>query len=128
MARCVQQMSNIREWTPLDARLVSALRLSWSVQLRSTIVRRHGWHSVDLALAFRSGVRALAMSESHGVGDRLRGVLWSTSRLQIWGSGVRISSGKTANLCCLVLATRDDGCEGSLVADYSDLVVVDFDL
>ena len=23
------------------------------------------WHSVDLALAFRSGVRALAMSESH---------------------------------------------------------------
>src|SRR5215472_631116 len=67
MARCVQQMSNIREWTPL--RLVPALRLSWSVQLRSTIDRRYGWHSVDLALAFRSGVRALAMSESDGVGD-----------------------------------------------------------
>src|SRR5262245_5095170 len=44
------------------------------------------WHSVDLALAFRSGVRALAMSESHGVGDRLRAVLWSI-RLRIWGPG-----------------------------------------
>jgi hypothetical protein len=50
------------------------------------------WHSVDLVLAFRSSVRALAMSESHGVGDQLRGVLWSI-RLRIWGSGVRISSG-----------------------------------
>jgi hypothetical protein len=27
MTGCVQQMSNIREWTPLDARLVPALRL-----------------------------------------------------------------------------------------------------
>ena len=51
-----------REWTPLDARLACpALRLSWSVHHRS----QTRWHLVDLALAFRSGVRALAMSESH---------------------------------------------------------------
>ena len=51
-----------REWTPLDAPLACpALRLSWSVHHRS----QTRWHLVDLALAFRSGVRALAMSESH---------------------------------------------------------------
>jgi hypothetical protein len=79
-----------REWTPLDARLACpALRLSWSVHHRS----QTRWHSVDLALAFRSGVRALAMSESHvrKVIDSAA-VLWSI-RLRIWGSGVRISPG-----------------------------------
>src|SRR4029077_15644885 len=51
-----------RERTPPDAHLgCPALRLSWSVHHRS----QTRWHSVDLALAFRSGVRALAMSESH---------------------------------------------------------------
>jgi len=56
----------------------------------------------------------------------------SALELRMWGSGVRISSGapvayKTANLSCLVLVTRNDGCECRLVADDSDLVVVDFD-
>ena len=47
----------------------------------------------DLALAFRSGVRALAMSESH-----VRKVIDSAAvlcsiRLRIWGSEVRILPG-----------------------------------
>ena len=52
----------------------------------------------DLALAFRSGVRALAMSESHvrKVIDSAA-VLWSI-RLRIWGSEVR-SSGRPAKAC-----------------------------
>jgi hypothetical protein len=54
-------------------------------------------------------------------------------RLRIWGSEVRISSGapfayKTANLALASLATGDDGCQCSLVADDSNFVVVDFNL
>src|SRR5262249_29829794 len=49
------------------------------------------------------------------------------------GSGVRISSGapfayKTTNLSLPSLATCDDGSQSSLVANDSDLVIVDFDL
>jgi hypothetical protein len=63
-AGCVQRLSNIRACTRADTTgrsSRSALRLSWSVHHRS----QTRWHSVDLALAFRSGVRAQAMSESH---------------------------------------------------------------
>jgi hypothetical protein len=51
----------------------------------------------NLALAFRSGVRVLAMSESHvrKVIDPAA-ILWSI-RLRIWGSEVRILPGAPAN-------------------------------
>jgi hypothetical protein len=55
------------------------------------------------------------------------------NRLRIWGSGVRISSGapiayKTTNSALAGLATCDDAGQDSLIADDSDLFVVDFNL
>jgi hypothetical protein len=81
-----------REWTPLDARLVCWTLVSsacTAAELVSPTSFDHRsqtrWHSVDLALAFRSGVGALAMNESHGVGDRLRGVLWARHEINDLG-------------------------------------------
>ena len=59
-----------REWTPLDA-----------------------WR---LALAFRSGVRALAMSESHVRNVINSAAIFWSIRLQLWGSEVQILPGAPA--------------------------------
>src|SRR4051794_10815600 len=84
MAGCVQRLSNIRACTRVD----TTGRLD------------------DLALAFQSGVRALAMSKSHvrKVIDSAA-VLWSI-RLRIWGSEVRILPGAPANPLKLILLIR----------------------
>jgi hypothetical protein len=94
-------MSNTRACTRVDTTGRSSCLSCTAAELVSPTSFDHRsqtrWHLVDLALAFRSGVRALAMSESHvrKVIDSAA-VLWSI-RLRIWGSGVRISSGAPIN-------------------------------
>jgi hypothetical protein len=54
------------------------------------------------------------------------------TRLRIWGSGVRISSGapfayKTANISVLDLFARDGGLQDILAAYNTDGFIIDFD-
>src|SRR5262249_8870077 len=76
-----KRMSNIRACTRVDttgrSSRLPALRLSWSVQLRSTIDRRHDGIRSTWPSRFDRVSARWPMNESHGVGDRLRGVLWS---------------------------------------------------
>src|SRR5271169_4116703 len=63
--------------------------------------------------------------------DRQEHSSWQQNhtRLRIWGSGVRISSGapiayKTTNICGLCLPTCDYGCEGGFIGNNSDFAIV----
>src|SRR5215831_20991644 len=87
-----KRMSNIRACTRVDttgrSSRLPALRLSWSVQLRSTIDRRHDGIRSTWPSRFDRVSARWPMNESHGVGDRLRGVLWSID----YDLGVRSSN------------------------------------